>query len=216
MRDYVIEAILREKIIAIVRGVDAEKLIPAAEALYEGGIRLIEITYSANGAVSDENTALCIGNLARHFEGRMLVGAGTVITEKQVQLTKDVGGLFIISPNADARVIGKTRELGMVSIPGALTPTECMRAHDAGADFVKLFPVSTFGPGYVKAIRAPLSQIKFLAVGGIDENNMGDYLKAGVCGFGVGSNIVKNSMIDEGDFVGITALAEKYVQALRG
>ena len=210
MRSRVIEAIEREKIIVIVRGVAADKLIPLAEAMYEGGIRLLEVTYSADGSVSDEETAKNIEMLSKHFEGRMYIGAGTVITEKQVELTKKAGGKFIISPDTYENVIRKTRELDMVSMPGALTPTEIQKAHRCGADFVKLFPITNLGTEYVKAVKAPLSHIKFLAVGGINENNMADYLKAGVCGFGIGSNIVNKKFIDSGDYASITQLAKKY------
>ena len=210
MRSRVIEAIEREKIIVIVRGVAADKLIPLAEAMYEGGIRLLEVTYSADGSVSDEETAKNIEMLSKHFEGRMYIGAGTVITEKQVELTKKAGGKFIISPDTYENVIRKTRELDMVSMPGALTPTEIQKAHRCGADFVKLFPITNLGTEYVKAVKAPLSHIKFLAVGGINENNMADYLKAGVCGFGIGSNIVNKKLIDSGDYASITQLAKKY------
>ena len=210
MRSRVIEAIEREKIIVIVRGVAADKLIPLAEAMNEGGIRLLEVTYSADGSVSDEETAKNIEMLSKHFEGRMYIGAGTVITEKQVELTKKAGGKFIISPDTYENVIRKTRELDMVSMPGALTPTEIQKAYRCGADFVKLFPITNLGTEYVKAVKAPLSHIKFLAVGGINENNMADYLKAGVCGFGIGSNIVNKKFIDSGDYASITQLAKKY------
>lgn len=210
MRSRVIEAIEREKIIVIVRGVAADKLIPLAEAMYEGGIRLLEVTYSADGSVSDEETAKNIEMLSKRFEGRMYIGAGTVITEKQVELTKKAGGKFIISPDTYENVIRKTRELDMVSMPGALTPTEIQKAHRCGADFVKLFPITNLGTEYVKAVKAPLSHIKFLAVGGINENNMADYLKAGVCGFGIGSNIVNKKFIDSGDYASIIQLAKKY------
>ncbi len=211
MREQILQTIEKEKIIVIVRGVEREKLIPLAEAMYAGGIRLLEVTYSANGKVSDEATAENIRMLAECFKGRMFVGAGTVLTEKQVELTAQAGGQFIISPDTCPPVIQKTRDLGLVSMPGALTPTEIQAAHRAGADFVKLFPITSFGTGYVKAVKAPLSHIKLLAVGGVDENNMQDYLKAGVSGFGVGSNIIDKKMLDAGDWSGITALAKKYV-----
>ncbi len=214
MKDEICRKIEQEKIIVIVRGVESEKLIPLAEAMYDGGIRLIEITYSANGAVSDEQTAANIKMLAEHFDGRMYIGAGTVITPEQVELTKRAGGKFIISPDTYDGVIKKTCELDMVSMPGALTPSEVQQAHRAGADFVKLFPVTNLGSNYIKAIKAPLSHIRFMAVGGINENNMGEYLKAGVCGFGIGSNIVNKKMLDENDFNGITELAKKYKAAL--
>ena len=215
MREQVIETVQREKIVVIVRGVPSASLVSMAEAMYEGGIRLLEITYSANGAVSDEETASNIKALCEHFEGRMYIGAGTVLSERQVELTATAGGKFIISPDANQSVIRKTRELGLVSMPGALTPSEIQAAHLAGADFVKLFPITNLGIGYVKAVSAPLSHIKFLAVGGVDDTNMRDYLKAGVCGFGIGSNIVDKKLIEREDWSAITALARRYVEAVK-
>ncbi|MEE1014152.1 MAG: bifunctional 4-hydroxy-2-oxoglutarate aldolase/2-dehydro-3-deoxy-phosphogluconate aldolase [Clostridia bacterium] len=215
MRQKVMDAVEKEKIIVIVRGVARENLIPLAEAMYEGGIRLMEITYSADGTVSDEDTAANIKMLAEHFAGRMYIGAGTVLTEKQVELTKAAGGWFIISPDTYPEVIQKTRELGLVSMPGALTPSEIQIAHRAGADFVKMFPITNMGVDYVKAVTAPLSHIKLLAVGGVDETNMPEYLKAGVSGFGIGSNIINKKLIAAGDYAGITALAKKYTEVVQ-
>lgn len=215
MREAVIQKILDEKLIVIVRGLKKEKMIPLAEAMYEGGIRLIEVTYAADGSIPEEVTAECIRSIHEHFKGQMLVGAGTVLTPKQVEMTKEAGGLFIISPNVNENVIKKTRELDMVSMPGALTPTEIEDAHEMGADFVKLFPISTFGPEYVKAVKAPLSHIRLLAVGGVDHNNLKDYLKVGVCGFGMASNIVDKKMVAEGNYAGITELARRYVEAIK-
>ena len=215
MREQIINTIEKEKIIVIVRGVEKEKLIPLAEAMYVGGIRLLEVTYSANGKVSDEETAENIGILAKHFEGRMYIGAGTVLTEKQVELTAKVGGKFIISPDTCPEVIRKTRELGLVSMPGALTPSEMQIAHRNGADFVKLFPITNLGASYVTAVKAPLSHLKILAVGGVDENNIAEYLKAGINGFGLGSNIIDKKKIAENDWAGITNLAKKYVSLVK-
>ena len=104
----------------------------------------------------------------------------------------------------------------MVSMPGAYTPSEIQLAHTSGADFVKIFPAVSLGPEYIKAVKAPLSHIKLLAVGGIDENNIKSYLKAGACGFGIGSNIVDKKLIDNNDFKGITELAKRYVAAVQG
>ena len=215
MREKIINTIEKEKIIVIVRGVASEKLIPLAQAMYDGGIRLLEITYSADGAVSDEETAKNIEILARHFENRMYIGAGTVITERQVELTKKAGGKFIISPDTYPDVIKKTIELGMVSIPGALTPSEMQMAHRSGADFVKIFPVTNMGTEYVKAVKAPLSQVKLLAVGGVNENNMSDYLKAGVCGFGIGTNIVGKQLVADENYGAVTKLSKKYTAVIK-
>ena len=215
MKEKVLKAIEKEKIIVIVRGVEKEKLIPLCEAMYRGGIRLLEITYDASGKVRDEETAENIRMLSEKFDGRMYIGAGTVLTKKQVKLTKEAGGQFIISPNTDKAVIKKTVKLQMVSMPGALTPTEVKEAHDAGADFVKLFPANNFGADYVKAIKAPLSNIKLTAVGGINEKNMPDYIKAGVSGFGIGTNIVDKELIENNEYDKISELAKKYVEVIR-
>ena len=214
MEQMICKAIEKEKLIAIVRGVQKEQLIPAAEAMYAGGIRLLEITFSAKGTPSDEETAENIAMLVQHFAGRMHIGAGTVLTPEQVELVAKAGGKFIISPDANADVIKRTKQLGMVSIPGALTPTEIQSAHRAGADFVKLFPVTGLGTEYVKAVSAPLSHIRFLAVGGLDENNMAAYLKAGVCGFGIGSGLANRELIEAENYSAITELAKKYVAVI--
>lgn len=215
MREQIINTIEKEKIIVIVRGVEKEKLIPLAEAMYAGGIQLLEVTYSANGKVFDEETAENIRILSKQFEGRMYIGAGTVLTEKQVELTAKAGGKFIISPDTCPEVIRKTRELGLVSMPGALTPSEMQIAHRNGADFIKIFPITSLGASYVKAVKAPLSHLKMLAVGGVDENNIAEYLKAGINGFGLGSNIIDKKKIAENDWLGITELAKKYVSLVK-
>lgn len=205
----------KEKIIVIVRGVEKEKLVPLAEAMYSGGIRFLEITYSADGRISDEETADEIKLLVKNFENRMYIGAGTVLTERQVELTKASGGRFIISPDVYPEVIRKTKELGMVSMPGAFSASEVMTAKRCGADFVKLFPVTDLGVSYVKALRAPFPDIKFLAVGGICVENIKDYLKTGVYGFGIGSNIVSKELLAKEDYEAITLLSRKYVAAVK-
>ena len=211
MREQIINTVREKKIIVIARGVEKEKLIPLTEALYEGGIRLLETTYSADGKISDDETAENIKMLSSHFDGRMYIGAGTVLTDKQIELTKNAGGKFIISPDTNGAVIKKTRELGMVSIPGALTPSEMQSAHLYGADFVKLFPVCSLGTEYVKLIKTPLSHIELLAVGGIQQNDMAEYLAAGVSGFCIGSNIIDKNALAKNNYKAITELAKEFV-----
>lgn len=207
MREQVIQWAEQEKIIAIVRGIESEKCLKVAQALYEGGIRLMEVTYNQREPDSWRSTAQAIGAIARQFEGRLLVGAGTVTTPELVELTQAAGGEFIISPDTDVEVIRRTRELGLVSMPGALTPSEIMTAHRAGADIVKLFPAADLGPGYLKSIRAPISHVKLMAVGGINEKNLGQFLKAGAIGAGVGGNLANRTWIEEGQFQKITEMA---------
>ncbi len=211
----IIRAIEEHKIIVIVRGVPRKDLLPMAEAMYEGGIRLIECTYDAKGLIPDEEIAENIALLRDAFAGRLTVGAGTVMTEKQAELTARAGGKFVISPDTNADIIRKTKELGLVSIPGAMTPTEIAAAHRAGADFVKLFPIDLCGGvKYLKTISAPLSHVRILAVNGITAENMGDFLAAGAKGVGVGSGIVNKEKIAAGDFAAITALARRYTEQL--
>ena len=210
-----IEQILNEKIIMIVRGVPANQLADLAEAMYRGGIRLMECTYDASGKVSDEQTAEAIGMLSRRMEGRMLVGAGTVLTEQQVLLTKQAGGKFIISPDTNEQIIRSTKASELVSIPGALTPSEAMVANRAGADFVKLFPVSSMGPAYVKAVRAPLSHIRFLAVGGVNLNNLSDFLAAGACGVGMGVGAAEKRALANGDLGYIESACRALVECAK-
>ena len=214
MRERVVEAVLSDKLIAIVRGLSEDKVIPLAHALYDGGIHMMEVTFNQSAPSSFSETTKAIRALRKEFNGRVLVGAGTVCTQEQLEQAADAGALYIITPNTNPKLITEVRKKGLVSMPGALTPSECVIAHEAGADFVKLFPLGNFGPDYLKAVRAPLSHIRFLGVGGINEKNIKDYLDAGAVGFGVGGNLVHKDWIAAGEFDKITALAKQYVAAV--
>lgn len=215
MRETVLEWVAREKVVAIVRGAESSVCTRVAEALYAGGIRLMEITYDQRSPESWEDTAAAIGQTARRFEGRMLVGAGTVTEPGLVELTHRAGGCFIISPDTNEAVIRRTRELDMVSMPGAMTPTEILTAHRAGADFVKLFPAAGLGPAYLRAVCAPLSHVKIMVVGGIDEKNVGAFLAAGAAGAGVGGNLANRQWIRDGAWDKITQAARLLTGAVR-
>lgn len=214
-KQQVLQLIEQEKLVVIVRGVAREKLIPLCEALYRGGVRLLEITFDARGNTPSEETAQSIAMLDKHFEGRICIGAGTVLNTAQAELAVRAGAKYLISPNVSRSVIGYAKEAGVVSMPGAMTPTEIVDAYDAGADFVKVFPADSMGLSYVKAVRAPLSHIPMIAVGGVDERNVGDFLAIGLSGVGVGSNIVKKAMLDAEDYDGITKLATLYTEAIK-
>lgn len=216
MREEVIERICKNKLVAIIRSVPKDKLIKTAEAIINGGINLLEVTYDSTGKVTDEETAENIASLVKEFAGKAYIGAGTVLSETQVRLLHEAGGQFVISPDVRVNVIENTRTAGLVSIPGALTPTEIQAAYAAGADFVKLFPISSLGADYVKAIRAPLKHIRMLAVGGVTELNVAEYLTAGICGFGIGSNIVDSKAVEHNNFETIRQRAKSYVKAVSG
>ena len=213
-RKEIIKDIEENKIIVIMRGFSLEQLIRSVDAMESGGIKLVEVTFDQSGQTSDNTTAEYIRALKDNFEGRVRIGAGTVMTEEQVELAYNAGAEFIISPDCYEPVIKKTRELGMVSIPGAFTPTEAANAHRFGADFVKLFPNSEVKPSYLKALFAPLSHIKFLAVGGVDHENMTEYFRAGAKGIGVATAIADKKSIFSGDYEEITRRAELFTSQL--
>ncbi len=215
MINSIMECIEKNKIIAIARNVKVELVVPTAQALYDGGIRLIEVTFNQSSPNGVTDTVQSIKALCSAFGDKLCVGAGTVMSIEQVQAAYDAGAKYIISPHTDADIIKKTKSLGIVSIPGALTPSEIVMAHNAGADFVKLFPAGNFGLEYIKAVMSPINHISMLAVGGVDEKNIKDFLKIGLKGVGVGSNIVKSSLINEGKFDELTKLAELYTTALQ-
>lgn len=215
MRDRIIQMIEEKKIIAIVRGIDPNKGLRVAQALYDGGIRMIEVTFNQKDVHKQADTVAMIRAIAEHFQGKVCVGAGTVTSVELVEMAADAGAQYIISPDAKEDVIKRTRELGLISMPGALTPTEITAAHKWGADFVKLFPVGTLGAGYVKAVKAPLNHIKLLAVGGVNPDNITDFLDAGCCGAGIGGNLVNQKWIDAGEYEKLTETARALVEKVK-
>ncbi len=213
-REEIIRDVEKNKIIVIMRGFTTEQLIKSVDAMEKGGIRLVEVTFDQSGAVSDEETAANIRALNEHFRGKVRIGAGTVMTEEQVLLAYNAGAEFIISPDCYEKVIKKTRELGMVSMPGVFTPSEAANAHRFGADFAKLFPNSEVNLSYLKALTVPLSHIKFLAVGGVTPDNMTDYFNAGAKGIGVATAIADKKSIFAGDYEEITRRAKLFTSQL--
>ena len=215
MREQVIEKIKQEKIIAIVRGMEVEQTVKIAQALYEGGVSLIEVTFNQKCPEKFHQTADSIRAIRETMGEKMLVGAGTVTSVELVEMAAEAGAMYMISPDMDKDVIRRTRELGLVSIPGAYTATEAKQAYLAGADFVKLFPCVGDAPAYVKALCAPFNHIPFLAVGGVSADNAAEFLKAGAVGLGVGSCLANKKWADAGRYDLITEEAKKFVANIR-
>ena len=213
-REEIIKDIEKNKIIVIMRGFTEEQLINSVDAMEKGGIRFVEVTFDQTGAVSDEITAANIQALKERFDGKVRIGAGTVMTEEQVEIAYKAGAEFIISPDCYDGVIKKTRDLGMVSIPGVFTPTDAANAHRYGADFAKLFPNSEVNISYLKALAVPLSHIKFLAVGGVNADNMKEYFEAGAKGIGVATAIADKKAIFSGDYEEVTRRAKLFTDQL--
>lgn len=214
MREKVIDLILQHKVIAIARGITPEQCLQAAQALYDGGIRLMEVTFDQKDPQKQAQTLLAIESLCRHFGDTMAIGAGTVTTVALAEKAAKAGAKYVISPDCQEDVIRRTRELGLVSIPGCLTPTEITSAYRWGADFVKLFPAGELGIGYIKAVKAPLNHIPVLAFGGVDGENITEYLEAGCCGAGIGGNLVNKKWIEAGQYDKLTATAAALTQKL--
>lgn len=212
MRETIIKKVLDKKIVAIVRGVYGEDCLGLAKALYKGGVEMMEVTFDHSNPDAYNRTADTISLLVKEMDGKMIIGAGTVTSLKTLKLAKKAGAKFIVSPDTNAEVIKATVKSGMVSMPGAMTPTEIVTAHKLGADFVKVFPTSGLGASYIKAVRGPLNHIRLLAVGGVSEKNVGEFIKAGCVGAGVGGNLVNKEWIKNGEFDKITALAEELIE----
>lgn len=173
-------------IIAIIRGVTLDEVAGVGDALYAAGIRIVEVP------LNSPEPYRSIAALAARFQGRMAVGAGTVLDEESVDRVKSAGGQIAVSPDCNAAVITRAVERGLVPVPGVFTPTEAFAAVRAGARHLKLFPAEAASPRTVKAWRAVLPrEAKVYAVGGITPSNMREWADAGCAGFGIGSNIYK-------------------------
>ncbi len=211
----VADLIRTEKLFAILRGVNKDQIVETARALYRGGVKLLEVTFNHDDPRGIEETLECLKRIRDALSSEICLGAGTVLSVDQVQLAADAGAQFIVSPNVDQDVIRATKKLAMVSLPGALTPTEIVQAHDAGGDMVKLFPGGSFGPEYVKAIGGPLKGIPLIIVGGVDLENISQFFAAGAFGVGLGSNLVNSGEANAGHFSEIEEKARTFVEKIQ-
>lgn len=212
MKQEIINLINKEKLITICRGIYEKDLLDLVSALHDGGIKLVEVTFDQSASEPIVRTAEAIQLINEHFKGKVRVGAGTVLNVEQVLAAKDAGAEYIISPNTNFAVIKETIKHDLVSIPGALTPSEVANAHDCGADFIKLFPAGTLGIKYGKDIKAPLSHVKYLATAGIDEKTFKEFMDIGFCGAGVSGRLTDKKLIKEGNFAELTRRARAFVE----
>ena len=199
-------------IVAIIRGFEPNVCLRLAEAYVKGGIEMVEVTFNQKAPDSWKDTAWAIKSIKEQLGNCIKVGAGTVLTQEQLSICEDAGGEFMVTPNVNPELIRKCVADGLMAMPGALTPSEAVLAYDAGARYVKIFPAGSLGPGYIKAIKAPLSHIPLLAVGGIGPDNIAEFIKAGCVGAGVGGNLTNKEWIQAGAWDKITAVAEALVE----
>ncbi len=195
----IVEQIEKYKVVTICRGVYGEDLKNLVSALYEGGIRLIEVTFDQKDPEAVSKTGSAIKMIHETFP-EMLVGSGTATKVEHVQATKAAGGVFVLSPNVNEAVIKATKEANLISIPGAMTSTEILDALDYGADIVKVFPAGWLGVRYIKDVKGPINHAKFMAAAGINEENLNDFLDAGYGSVGVSGRLVDKQLIAEGNF----------------
>jgi 2-dehydro-3-deoxyphosphogluconate aldolase/(4S)-4-hydroxy-2-oxoglutarate aldolase len=215
MLENIVKTVKETRIIAIMRGFSADTCLRLAESYAKGGIRLVEVTFVQKARETWSDTVRAIRSIKERFGGDMHVGAGTVLSEEQLGMCQDAGGEYMIAPGVDAALVKSCVERGMAAIPGAMSPTEAVVAWQAGASFVKIFPAGPLGPGFVKAIRAPLSHIPFLAVGGVTPGNIADFMRAGCVGAGVGGNLSNREWIAAGEWEKIEDTARRLVAEAR-
>ena len=211
----VLSLIKRDQLVVIGRGIRTEVLVQAALACAEAGVTLLESTFDHTATDPVRENAARIAALVKALDGRIRVGAGTVLTPEEVRAAHDAGAEYVISPDTDDAVVAETKRLGMVSIPGAMTPTEVAHAWKIGADMVKLFPADDLGYPFIQNLRGPLGHIPLMATGGVNPATIPEFLKLGVTAVGTGVSILRRDLIEKEDYEGIRVLAKMHVDAIR-
>lgn len=199
-------------IVAIVRARSAEQIIPLTQALLDGGVDCVEVTMTTPNALG------AIRQASDHFGQRALVGVGTVLDAATARAAIAAGAQYVVTPIMRPEIVEASHQLDKPVMLGAYTPTEAQLAHEAGADFIKIFPADGLGPSYVKALRAPLPHLRIVPTGGVDLQTAADFLKAGCAALGVGSSLVSARILENSDWTELRRLASAYraiVQAAR-
>lgn len=210
MRHNVVEALVDAGAIAIIRMQSAEKLAHAAGALREGGITAIEITMTTPNALRlIEETATAFSD-----DEEVLIGVGSVLDGPTAQQAINAGATFVVSPILSAEMIETCHRYDVPAMPGAYTPTEVARAHELGADVVKIFPASTVGPDYFGALKGPMPHVKLMPTGGVSLENAGQWIEAGACAVGVGSALLDKEALANEDYETLTENAETLCQSI--
>lgn len=200
-----LQKILQRGIIAIMRASDASFLLDAARAVLEGGVDVIEVTMTTPNALNVVKEAVS------QFGTKVLFGAGSVLDPETARAAILAGAQFVVSPTLNLRTIEMCKRYSIPVIPGAYTPTEILTAWEAGADIVKVFPASVGGPGYIKALKAPLPQVRLAAVGGVNLDTTADFISAGVDVVGVGGELINLRLLEERKFEEITQRARNFL-----
>ncbi|MGD6819179.1 bifunctional 4-hydroxy-2-oxoglutarate aldolase/2-dehydro-3-deoxy-phosphogluconate aldolase [Metabacillus sp. 113a] len=198
-------------VVAVIRGANPETIIPIARALKEGGVTAMEITMENPKAIK------VIERLNGEFHDEVLVGAGTVLDPESARTAIMAGAKFIFSPTINPETIRMAKRYGVISVPGAMTPTEILAAYEAGADLVKVFPANVLGPDYLKAVAGPLPHIPLMPTGGIGLDNAEAFMRAGAAAVGAGSTLVDGRMeADAQSLIQLTDRARLFYEIVQG
>lgn len=209
MKDKHLQRILDCGIVAVVRSPDSRQLVEVTRALADGGISVVEITMTVPNALD------VLRQVRQELGDRLLLGAGTVLDAETARAVLLAGAEYIVAPTVNVDVIRLCQRYDKIVMPGAFTPTEILTAWEAGADIVKVFPADVVGPAFFKAMRGPLPQIRLMPTGGVDLNTAADFLKAGACCLGIGSQLVEPKAVAERNFERIRDLAKQYVDVVK-
>ena len=208
-KEETISLLTKAGIIAIVRIPRAEHVLPFAEALFSGGVTAIEITMTTPNAID------AIRELNEKLGAKALIGVGTVLDGDTCRAAIAAGAQYIVSPICRFELVSIAHAAHRPVMLGAYTPTEAQLAHEAGSDFIKIFPADTLGVGYIKALRAPLPHLRIVPTGGIDAHNVGDFFKVGCAAVGVGSSLVSSELLQKGSWAELTRRAAELVKAAK-
>jgi 2-dehydro-3-deoxyphosphogluconate aldolase/(4S)-4-hydroxy-2-oxoglutarate aldolase len=205
----IVKEIKSAVLVAVIRAPKAELVLPVCEALLAGGISCLEVTMTVPNALE------AIREVSKKLGARAMVGAGTVLEASSCRAAIEAGAEFVVSPITRVEIIGAAHALGKPVMIGAYTPTEAQTAHEAGADFVKIFPADKLGPGYMKNIRAPLPHLQIVPTGGVDLQTAAEFLKAGCVALGVGSSLLSAEILRTGNWTELTRLAGEFVRVVQ-
>lgn len=208
-KQQIIERLRNPGVIAVVRARRTEQVVPLTEALVAGGVIAIEITMTTPNAIA------AITEAGSKLGGRALIGVGTVLEEQTCQSAIEAGAQFVVSPICRRELIPIAHQAAKPIMLGAYTPTEAHLAHEAGADFIKIFPADTLGPNYLKALRAPLPHLQLVPTGGVDLKTIGDFFKAGCAAVGAGSSLIAKEVLEKDDWATLARVAAEFVKAAR-
>jgi len=200
-RITLMEELKRMPLIAILRGITGEAADRTVKALADGGIRFVEVTMNTDGACD------MIAKWRRAYGGRLRIGAGTVLNVEEAKKAAAAGAEFFVCPHLDERVIEFALSKGLAVFPGAMTPTEIVRAHACGATAVKIFPAASLGLSYIKELQGPLGHIPMIPTGGVTPDNVAQYFEAGAFAVGIGGRLANKERIAAGDFDSIRRTA---------